>query len=71
MEYALYLLITGIVIIVVGLILVSLKKTSEDGVVSKEEFLKVLEDEVKKAPKELKRRLEHYIDVDKHKSRRD
>ena len=51
MEYALYLLITGIVIILVGLILVSLKKTSEDGDVSKEEFLKVLEDEVKKAPK--------------------
>ena len=70
MEYALYLLITGIVIIVVGLILISLKKTSEDGVVSKEEFLKVLEDEVKKAPKELKRRLEHYIDVDKFKTKK-
>lgn len=70
MEYALYLLITGIVIIVVGLILVSLKKTSEDGVVSKEEFLKVLEDEVKKAPKELKGRLEHYIDVAKFKTKK-
>lgn len=51
MEYALYLLITGVVIIVIGLLAVSLKKTSEDGVVSKEEFLKVLEDEVKKALK--------------------
>lgn len=70
MEYALYLLITGIVIIMVGLILVSLKKTSEDGEVSKEEFLKVLEDEVKKAPKELKRRLEHYIDVAKFKCKK-
>lgn len=70
MEYALYLLITGIVIIVIGLLLASLKKTSEDGVVSKEEFLKVLEDEVKKAPKEVKRRLEHYIDVAKFKTRK-
>ena len=70
MEYVLYLLITGIVIIVVGLFLVSLKKTSEDGDVSKEEFLKVLEDEVKKAPKELKRRLEHYIDVAKFKAKK-
>lgn len=70
MEYALYLLITGVVIIVIGLLAVSLKKTSEDGVVSKEEFLKVLEDEVKKAPKELKSRLEHYIDVAKFKCKK-
>lgn len=70
MEYALYLLITGVVIIVIGLLAVSLKKTSEDGVVSKEEFLKVLEDEVKKAPKELKGRLEHYIDVAKLKTKK-
>lgn len=70
MEYALYLLITGIVIIAIGLLVVSLKKTSEDGVVSKEEFLKVLEDEVKKAPKELKGRLEHYIDVAKFKTKK-
>ena len=70
MEYALYLLITGIVIIVVGLLVVALKKTPEDGEVSKEEFIKVLEDEVKKAPKELKRRLEHYIDVAKFKSKK-
>ena len=70
MEYALYLIITGFVIIVVGLLVVSLKKTSEDGVVSKEEFLKVLEDEVKKAPKELKNRLEHYIDVAKFKTKK-
>lgn len=70
MEYALYLLITGVVIIAIGLLAVSLKKTSEDGEVSKEEFLKVLEDEVKKAPKELKRRLEHYIDVAKFKTKK-
>ena len=70
MEYALYLLITGVVIIVIGLLVVSLKKTSEDGVVSKEEFLKVLEDEVKKAPKELKGSLEHYIDVAKFKCKK-
>lgn len=70
MEYALYLLITGVVIIMIGLLLVSLKKTSEDGVVSKEEFLKVLEDEVKKVPKELKGRLEHYIDVAKFKTKK-
>jgi len=70
MEYALYLLITGIVIIVVGLLLVALKKTSGDGEVSKEEFLKALEDEVKKAPKELKGRLEHYIDVAKFKCKK-
>lgn len=70
MEYALYLLITGVVIIAIGLLVVSLKKTSEDGVVSKEEFLKVLEDEVKKAPKELKGRLEHYIDVAKFKTKK-
>ena len=70
MEYALYLLITGVVIIVIGLLVVSLKKTSEDGVVSKEEFLKVLEDEVKKAHKELKNRLEHYIDVAKFKTKK-
>ena len=70
MEYALYLLITGVVVIVIGLLVVSLKKTSEDGVVSKEEFLKVLEDEVKKAPKELKGRLEHYIDVAKFKTKK-
>ena len=70
MEYALYLLITGVVIIVIGLLVVSLKKTSEDGVVSKEEFLKVLEDEVKKAPKELNGRLEHYIDVAKFKTKK-
>ena len=70
MEYALYLLITGVVIIVIGLLVVSLKKTSEGDVVSKEEFLKVLEDEVQKAPKELKGRLEHYIDVAKFKTKK-
>lgn len=68
MEYALYILIAGIVACVIGLLVISYKKANEDGVVTKDEFLEILEKEVKEAPKEIKQRVQHYIDVAKFKA---
>ena len=47
MEFALYILIGGVVAICVALLIASYKKANEDGVVTKEEFLEILEDEIK------------------------
>lgn len=47
MEFALYILIGGVVAICVALLIASYKRANEDGVVTKEEFLEILEDEIK------------------------
>lgn len=47
MEFALYILIGGVVAICIALLIASYKKANEDGVVTKEEFLEILEDEIK------------------------
>lgn len=67
MEFALYILIGGVVAICIALLIASYKKANEDGVVTKEEFLEILENEVKTSSKVVVENTKEFIETIKEK----